>query len=157
MDLTRRLFLCASAGVLGAQILPRRAWAQNSVELGGMRIDTLSDGHLVLPYDFSLGLAPKDQLQAVMARYGISDQQTLEPACNVTLLRDGERTILFDVGAGPDFMPSAGKLDEAFEALGLGHDEITHVVFTHAHPDHLWGLLDEFEPRALDLRRHRFR
>ena len=24
-------------------------------------------------------------------------------------------------------------------------EDITHVVFTHAHPDHIWGLLDEFD------------
>ncbi|MEX0310939.1 MAG: MBL fold metallo-hydrolase, partial [Tateyamaria sp.] len=23
--------------------------------------------------------------------------------------------------------------------------DITHVVFTHAHPDHIWGLLDDFD------------
>jgi len=23
--------------------------------------------------------------------------------------------------------------------------EVSHVVFTHAHPDHLWGLLDDFD------------
>ncbi len=53
--------------------------------------------------------------------------------------------MLFDVGSGPDFMPTAGKLLEAFEALGLTPEDVTHVLFTHAHPDHLWGLLDEFD------------
>jgi glyoxylase-like metal-dependent hydrolase (beta-lactamase superfamily II) len=27
----------------------------------------------------------------------------------------------------------------------VGADEITHVIFTHAHPDHLWGVLDDFD------------
>ena len=34
---------------------------------------------------------------------------------------------------------------EALRALGLSPEDITHVVFTHAHPDHIWGLLDEFD------------
>jgi glyoxylase-like metal-dependent hydrolase (beta-lactamase superfamily II) len=29
--------------------------------------------------------------------------------------------------------------------LGITPEDITHVLFTHAHPDHLWGLLDEFD------------
>jgi glyoxylase-like metal-dependent hydrolase (beta-lactamase superfamily II) len=27
----------------------------------------------------------------------------------------------------------------------VGADEITHVIFTHGHPDHLWGVLDDFD------------
>lgn len=145
MGLTRRMFLGTTGATFGAMLLPRRSWAQNTLEFGSIRIDTLSDGHLVLPYGYSISTMPKDQVSAILARYGIADQQPIEPSCNVTLLRDGERTVLFDVGSGPDFMPTAGKLDEALDALSLTHDDITHVVFTHAHPDHLWGLLDEFD------------
>jgi len=33
----------------------------------------------------------------------------------------------------------------SLEALGVAPEDITDVVFTHAHPDHLWGLLDDFD------------
>jgi len=49
------------------------------------------------------------------------------------------------VGSGPDFQPSAGKLAEALSALDLTFEDVTHVLFTHGHPDHLWGLLDDFD------------
>ncbi len=42
-------------------------------------------------------------------------------------------------------MPTAGKIVESLEALGLAPEDITHVVFTHAHPDHIWGVLDDFD------------
>ena len=80
----------------------------------------------------------------LLARHGLSGPE-IESPCNVTLYRDGTNTVLFDVGSGPDFMPTAGKLAEAFDALGVTADEVTHVVFTHAHPDHLWGVLDDFD------------
>ena len=80
----------------------------------------------------------------IVTRYGLSTDQ-LTPPCNVTLYRDGTNTVLFDVGSGPDFMPSAGKITEAMDAIGLAPEEVTHVIFTHAHPDHIWGLLDEFD------------
>ncbi|WP_204114529.1 MBL fold metallo-hydrolase [Shimia biformata] len=67
------------------------------------------------------------------------------PDCNVTVFRDGTRTILFDVGAGADFMPTAGELPDALGQIGVSLDEVTHVVFTHAHPDHIWGVLDDFD------------
>ena len=145
--LTRRQILTTAAATLAAPRAPRRVWAASTMMLGGTQLDTLSDGNLVLPGDFILGGMPQEDLQAIVAKYGLPTDQ-LTPPCNVTLLRDGTNTVLFDVGAGPDFQPSAGKLAEALDAAGLTADDITHVLFTHGHPDHLWGLLDDFDEPA---------
>lgn len=142
--INRRKFLGAATSSLALPFLPRRAWASSSLSLGTATIDMLSDGNLVLPGDFILGDMPAAETAEILSRYGLGTSQ-LEPPCNVTLYRDGTNTVLFDVGAGPDFQPSAGKLMDAFDTLGLTVDDITHVLFTHAHPDHLWGLLDEFD------------
>ncbi len=142
--LTRRHLFVSAAAALAAPLVPARLWAGTALELGGIRIDTLSDGHLALPVGFTFGDLPEAEVAAVLARHALpADQMT--PPCNVTLLRDGTNTVLFDVGSGPDFMPTAGKLLDALDALGVAPDEITHVVITHAHPDHIWGLLDEFD------------
>jgi glyoxylase-like metal-dependent hydrolase (beta-lactamase superfamily II) len=143
MKLTRRQTIQRGAAASLSLALPPRAWAQTSLEMGGVTLDTLSDGNLVLPKSFSLGETPPQGADKILARYGISGD-TLEPDCNVTLLRSGDRTILFDTGAGQEFMPTAGKLIEAFDMLGMDPGDITDVVFTHAHPDHLWGVLDDF-------------
>ena len=142
--LTRRQFFSATAAALALPLAPKRVWAGSSLTLGAMQIDTLSDGTLTLPGDFILGGMPQDEMQAIVTKYGLPTDQ-LTPPCNVTLMRDGTNTVLFDVGSGADFQPSAGKLIEAFDALGLTVDDVTHVCFTHCHPDHLWGLLDEFD------------
>ncbi|MCV2863606.1 MBL fold metallo-hydrolase [Albidovulum sediminicola] len=140
--LTRRHFIAATGAAFA---LPApRLWAASTLDLGGARIDTLSDGFLTLPADFILGGMPEAEVQEITARYGVAGDQ-LTPPCNVTLWRDGTNTVLFDLGSGPDFQPTAGKLAEAMEALGLTVEDVTHVVFTHGHPDHLWGLLDEFD------------
>ena len=137
--LTRRLILTADLALPA-----HRLWAASTLTLGAVRIDTLSDGNLVLPGDFILGGMPQDEMAAIVAKYGLPTDQ-LTPPCNVTLLRDGTNTVLFDVGAGPDFQPSAGKLAQALAAADLTADDITHVLITHGHPDHIWGLLDEFD------------
>jgi len=92
----------------------------------------------------ALGQMPADKVAEILSRYDLSGD-SLTPDCNVTLIRDGERTILIDVGAGPEFMASAGKLQDALAAIDVAPETVTHVIFTHAHPDHLWGLLDDFE------------
>ncbi|MEZ5797026.1 MAG: MBL fold metallo-hydrolase [Paracoccaceae bacterium] len=142
--LTRRRLLATATAALAAPLAPRRVWAASTLTMGDIRIDTLSDGTLTLPGDFILGGMPQEEMARIVAKYGLPTDQ-LTPPCNVTLLRDGTNTVLFDVGAGPDFQASAGKLSGAMEAMGLTVEDITHVLFTHAHPDHLWGLLDEFD------------
>lgn len=114
------------------------------IELGEKVITTVSDGHLMLPLDFSFPDVPHDELVALLEAAGHSTD-TLEPDCNVTVLKDGDRVVLFDVGSGPNFMPSAGKILENIDAAGIAPEDVTDVVFTHAHPDHIWGLLDDFD------------
>ena len=141
MTLARRTILRSALAAGVVSTLPRFGFAAQTLALGQARIDTLSDGNLVLPMDF---VTDHEGMTQVLAEFGITGSQ-VEPPCNVTLYRDGTNTVLFDVGAGPDFMPTAGKLADALAALDVAPDDITHVVFTHAHPDHLWGVLDEFD------------
>jgi len=64
---------------------------------------------------------------------------------NVTLLRTASDLILVDMGSGDRFMPSAGKLWDNLKAAGIDKARITKVIFTHGHPDHLWGAVDELD------------
>ncbi|MFK7869217.1 MAG: MBL fold metallo-hydrolase [Roseobacter sp.] len=145
MQLSRRTFLAGGAGLTAGTTvgcLPSMAAAQ--LMLGDFQIDVVSDGSLTLPGSFIFDPMPKDALAPILEKYNLS-QEVLTPPCNVTLLRGNGRTILFDVGSGPDFAPNSGTLLTSMEALGVAPEDVTDVVFTHAHPDHLWGLLDDFD------------
>jgi len=142
MPLNRRSFLASTAAVPLIGALPKFAVAEMAI--GSGTLTTVSDGNLVLPGSFIFGPMPQDELAPILASQGISSDQ-LTPECNLSLYRDGSNTVLFDAGSGPDFMPSAGTLLDSLDAIDLTPDDITHVVFTHAHPDHIWGLLDDFD------------
>ncbi|MBE9636891.1 MBL fold metallo-hydrolase [Salipiger mangrovisoli] len=142
MPLTRRHLLQTAAAAGLAPLLPRKLIAEAT--LGTGLLTTVSDGNLVLPGDFIFAGMPEAELAAILAARHI-DRQRLTPECNVTLWQHGDQTVLFDVGAGPDFMDSAGALQGNLEAVGVTPDQVTAVVFTHAHPDHIWGLLDDFD------------
>lgn len=122
----------------------RPAYAATMLTVGKKEITSVSDGNLVLPGSMYFDGLPKDQLTAILNAYEISPDQ-LTPPCNLTLLRDEDRTILFDAGSGANFMPSAGDILDSLDSLGIVPEDVTHVVFTHAHPDHLWGILDDFD------------
>jgi glyoxylase-like metal-dependent hydrolase (beta-lactamase superfamily II) len=116
-----------------------------SIELGQGMLSVLSDGQLQLPASFlRSGSADPATLDALLARYEL-DGDTYQPDCNITLWQSDEHTVLFDVGGGTGFMDTLGLLPGALEEAGIDPGEVTDVVFTHAHPDHLWGLLDDFD------------
>lgn len=150
-NLTRRhlLHCVAALGLVGS-----RAWAITEAEFDGFSIQTLSDGKLVLPMDFLIPESvSRDEVNEILTSAGL-DGDSYDSPLNLTLMRRGEDLIMFDAGSGPDFMPSAGKLSEALDAVGISADQITHVVFTHAHPDHIWGVLDDFDEPLFSNARH---
>ena len=142
MNLSRRAFCAGSSAAVALGLTPNRSHAE--LRLGDIRLDVVSDGSLTLPAGFIFDPMPKDALAPILSKYQLSSE-ILEPPCNVTLMRHGDRTVLFDVGSGPDFAPNAGVLLDSLDALGVAAEDVTDVVFTHGHPDHLWGLLDDFD------------
>lgn len=137
MKLTRRTFLASSA----ASLIAPNAFAQTAI--GGMTLTSVSDGNLTLPAGMVFDPVPANIVSDINAAFDLTD--TLTPPCNVTLLQTGDRTVLFDVGAGPEFISSTGSLMDTLDGLDISPDDVTDVVFTHAHPDHLWGLVDDFD------------
>ncbi|MFK8083648.1 MAG: MBL fold metallo-hydrolase [Granulosicoccus sp.] len=109
---------------------------------------SLTDGQLSLP----LGLVVPDSIDPAERMAFLQSHQLgpdrFTPDCNLTLWRQGARVILFDTGAGTQFPAGGGQLAESLAAASIDPSEITDVVFTHAHPDHLWGVLDDFDDLA---------
>lgn len=130
-----------SAGLLPGSVGSARA---QTIETGSAKISVVSDGSLTLPLGFVFPDAPQQDLEKLLIENGMATD-ALRPDCNVTLVNTGDRLAIFDVGAGPNFMATAGKLAESLAAAGVDPSEVTDVVITHAHPDHIWGLTDDFD------------
>lgn len=142
--MNRRETLVGLGSLAFSAALAPRAFAKTTV--GDWTVTSLSDGNLVLPANFIFETMPADELQPLKEQFNIGD--SLTPPCNVTLLQNGDRNVLVDVGAGPEFQSTAGFLLEALDSIGLAPEDVTDVIFTHAHPDHIWGLLDDFDDLA---------
>ena len=61
---------------------------------------------------------------------------------NVALIERGDIRLIVDTGCGKLFGPTTGFLVPNLRRAGVEPESITHVALTHAHPDHIGGLLD---------------
>lgn len=150
MASTRRQFLSRSLGyaALATQAYSTRAVAGTKTDFGEGELIILTDGNLSLPSGLILSDAIDQAEKDAFLDANNLNTSHFEPDCNLALWKTSDRLVLFDVGAGRNFMPSAGKLLEDLESLDIDPADVTDVVFTHAHPDHLWGLMDDFDELA---------
>ena len=105
--------------------------------VGDLRIDPVADGMArVVPSEAYAGT--DDDAWAPHREFLAADGM-LEFELGGFLVRGGGRTVLVDCGLGPlirgDF--HGGRLPESLAALGVRPDDITDLVFTHLHFDHV--------------------
>lgn len=109
-----------------------------SQRIGDFTITAISDGYLTASLDFlsNIGSAEASRMQ--------SDAGQKEPAAvhiNCYLVRGAGRTILIDGGAG-GIKQWGGRLKANLSLAGVEPSEIDTILLTHAHPDHVGGLVD---------------
>ena len=111
---------------------------------GDFELTILSDGNITLPTALEATNVPETELKTYMESNYL-DPDMVTSQMNVCLINTGEEMILVDVGGGSYFQDTAGKLVQNLEAAGHTVDQIDKVILTHGHPDHCWGVIDDFE------------
>ena len=140
--LDRRKFLSVAAGLIAAGMLPKHVLAlagPYTFKQGNFDITVVSDGTLMLPLSVVSPDAKPEDLSVLLGAQVQGDKAQFE--VSPLLLKSGSDVILLDTGAGGNMSPTAGKLAESLKATGTEPGAITKVIYTHAHPDHLWGTI----------------
>jgi len=83
---------------------------------------------------------PFDALEAELKACEARDSRQLIWSMNPFLIQTGDHNILVDTGLGS--INNGGAMFEGMEKYSISPDEITHVIITHCHPDHIGGLID---------------
>lgn len=112
--------------------------------VGDIRLTILSDGYFTVPSE-TLGVnADPGAVQDFLASHFLPAHQGYSHT-NHLLIETGDAKVLVDVGSGTRVFDTTGRLFESMEAAGIDPYDVTHVVITHAHPDHIWGIRDDFD------------
>ena len=112
--------------------------------IGKFQATIVSDGPLPLgePSATFKGIT-KDEVQKALAdNFLATDNVVLEQ--NALVLNTGTRLALFDSGMGLSkaFGPTTGRLNRSLAQAGIDPDRIDDVICTHAHIDHIGGLVN---------------
>ncbi len=108
--------------------------------VGEALVTALNDGQFVLPPEILLGITPEER-EALLRAGG--RRPPFHTAVNTFLLQWSGRTVLVDAGIGKLFGDAGGRLPGNMRAAGVAPDDVTDIVLTHLHSDHVGGLLDD--------------
>jgi glyoxylase-like metal-dependent hydrolase (beta-lactamase superfamily II) len=159
VDLSRRLFLGAGAGLAAGMIAPlgsSSAFARAPIQgtqpayfyrfpFGGAEVSVVSDGPLPLgdPSGAFLGVPKEDVRKMLADNFLATDNIVLEQ--NIPVVNVGDRLMIFDTGMGTSklFGSTTGRLLKSLAEAGIQPKDIDAVVCSHAHIDHIGGIVDE--------------
>lgn len=113
----------------------------HAVQIGELQVWALRDGGITLPVD-SEALPWSDRAAIARTLEAAGDPvDAVNLSIQPLLVRDGDRLVLIDAGAGGQ-MDTQNLLVSSLAAAGFQPGDITDILISHAHGDHIGGLVD---------------
>ncbi len=152
---SRRSLLALGAGLGASTMLSGTALARAPkvgtqspyfyrFDVGNAEVTVVSDGPLPLgPPKGTFTGASDDEIKKMLSdNFLPSDNIVLEQ--NSPIVNTGDKLVLFDTGMGTakNFGPATGRQQKSMAEAGIKPEDIDAVVFTHAHIDHIGGVVD---------------
>lgn len=112
--------------------------------VGDHEIIVIDDGSFGVTLKFLAVHAEETDVHALMRSHGLRTDFVTLPIGNV-LVRTGDRLVLLDTGTGgSDLVRNllgdyVGGLLPTMERLGIAPEDVTDVIFSHSHLDHVGG------------------
>lgn len=111
------------------------------MSIGDAEVIAISDGTLPLNLHTLLHDAKPGELDKLLHQSFLDS--VVETSITAFVVKNAGQLILIDAGCGSFFGPSLGKLQQNLLAVGIRPEDITIVLPTHLHADHVGGLVKD--------------
>ncbi len=130
----------AEAQMSGGSEVPKFA----RFKIGDIEVTQLYDGIWQKPHDDNfIKNASVEETKKALRDADLTDAH-VPITFTITVVRMGDRLVMFDSGTGAQMAPTAGLLmKESMQAAGIDPKSISTIVLTHFHPDHIFGLMEK--------------
>lgn len=115
--------------------------AAQRFRIGDIAVTAISDGYLPINHEPLIGIEKSDY-DAILTE-NFLDPSSFNTAFNGFLVQTGDEVVLIDTGTGGAFGDTGGFFAENLAATGISPEQVTKVVATHLHPDHVGGSFTE--------------
>jgi glyoxylase-like metal-dependent hydrolase (beta-lactamase superfamily II) len=118
--------------------------------LGDFEVTMISDAGAMIdgPWPIVGEDRPAAEVEALMQQ-NLLPPKRFQPGFTPMLVNTGKDLILFDTGNGANGFvprPAGGWLASHLTGAGFAPEQVTLVVLSHAHPDHVGGVLENGKP-----------
>lgn len=111
-------------------------------KIGSFEAVALKDGELQMPVDGkSFVLGQSNEAVGAALKAGGAPSDHFEFSIQPLLVHAGKHVLLFDTGVGNWYGDIGGKLPESMKAAGENPASVTDIFISHAHGDHIGGLI----------------
>lgn len=110
---------------------PALPLALKRLSLGDASVTLIQEAALQLPPEAFGGGAPEGAVTDLLAENNLPTA-AIDASVNIIMFDNGTDKVLFDTGTGQTLLP-------ALEAIGVPATDITAVIFSHFHGDHVGG------------------
>jgi glyoxylase-like metal-dependent hydrolase (beta-lactamase superfamily II) len=110
--------------------------------VGTLRVTALFDGTVSLPLSDLHGITTTRARALLRDAYVPESDKGLQTSVTAYLIQNGTRLTLVDTGAQACFGPGLGQVLANMQRAGYRPEQVDDILITHAHPDHLCGILD---------------